>query len=152
MPQLLLSTQAKHVMLPFTQIKQHVKSVNSHAIVMGEGEKVVYVFLDPLCKFSRKFMKTVTKNPYMLKKYRYNIFLYEISRLHSSDIIHYIYQSKKTLDELKQIMLENKIPSINSSFEAQTKNIVREINSMAKKIDVNKRPYIIISEIVDAKE
>ena len=150
--QLLSSSETKHKMLPYNQIQAYMSSVDSDAIIMGKGAKTVYVFLDPLCKFSRKFMKTVTRNPYMLEKYNYHIFLYEIPRLRSSNIIHYVYQSKIPLKGLKQIMLKNKQPSTSDTFKSETKKIVRSIKELATKMDVNKRPYIIVSELPDSEQ
>lgn len=144
--QLLFSSATKHNMLPYTQIHSLIKSIDSNAITIGEGKKTVFVFLDPMCKFSRKFIKTVTDNPYMLQKYQYHIFLYEIPRLDSNNIIHYVYQSKAPLRELMKIMLENNKPTIKTTFASQTKETVLRIKKIARKIDVYKRPYIIISE------
>ena len=146
MTQVLFSSGTKHTMLPYSKMHTLFNSVDSYAIKMGDGEKKVYVFLDPKCKFSRKFMKKVTENPYMLKKYKYHIFLYEIPRLKTNSLIHYIYQSKTPLKELRSIMLENNKPSIKEDFTSQTKATVTRVKEIATKLSVHKRPYIVVSE------
>ena len=149
--QMLFSSVTKHTMLPYTEMHSLFNSLDSYAIKMGDGEKKVFVFLDPKCKFSRKFMKKVTENPYMLKKYQYHIFLYEIPRLKTNNLIHYVYQSKTPLKELKRIMLENNNPSFKEEFTSQTKSIVASIKEIATKLSVHKRPYIVVAEYNNGK-
>ncbi len=64
-----------------------LKSIDNEAIVLGSGAKQLYVFLDPLCMHSRKFIFMVSKNPKMLSKYQYRLFLYSIALLKSKVVV-----------------------------------------------------------------
>lgn len=108
---------------------------------MGKGERDVYVFIDPLCRYSRKFMKLSANNDALLQKYRFHLFLYEIPRLHSHKVINAIYASKEPLKRLKEVMLQDK----KFTSEKEDKR-VEKIDKAAKKIGVFKRPFIIVSE------
>lgn len=119
-----------------------LKSIHKDAIVMGSGEKLVYVFLDPLCEHSRKFMSLVTKNPKMLTKYQYSIFFYAIPKLKSTDVISAIYMSKDPKETLLQIMVEGSKQSTKSNQNIKAK--VERITKIAKDLNVRKRPYIFI--------
>ncbi len=118
-----------------------VHFIDKHAIIMGSGKKNVYVFIDPLCRYSRKFMKLSANNESLLKKYRFHLFLYEIPRLHSSKVINAIYSSKEPLQLLKEVMLKNKKIGSNKELDE-----VRQISKVATKIGVFKRPFIIVSQ------
>ena len=143
----LLSAETKHKHLEYSQISSLVKSVDDKAIVLGNGNKDVYVFIDPLCRYSRKFIKTVSTHKVMLHKYRYHLFLYEIPRLHSQQTIYAIYHDKKPLNALLDVMLENEQP-VSSKMEdlENERKIVSDIEKVAKELDVFKRPYIIVSQ------
>lgn len=119
-----------------------LKSIHSDAIILGSGEKFVYVFLDPVCKHSRKFISLVSKNPKMLSKYQYGIFLYTIPRLKSTDVISAIYMSKNAQETLLEVMLQGSKQS--SKGDQTTERKVGRITKVAEALDVRKRPYIFI--------
>jgi len=117
-------------------------NIHTDAITLGSGKKLVYVFLDPLCKHSRKFMALVSKNPKMLSKYQYGIFLYTIPRLKSTDVISAIYMSKDQQETLLQVMLQGTKHSSKGNREVEKK--VEKITKVAEALNVRKRPYIFI--------
>ena len=144
--QVLFSDQITKLIPTYEKTFSLLKSIDSSAIIMGSGKKDVYVFVDPLCHFSRKFISKVTKNDLMLKKYKYHIYLYEIPRLHSQEEINYVYNSKNPLNVLLDIMLNDKKLNYLFSPKPHNREKVREIKNIAKQINVNKRPFIIISQ------
>jgi hypothetical protein len=117
-------------------------SIDRDAVILGTGEKIVYVFIDPLCPHSRKFVKMVSQNPLMLSKYRYHLLLYSIPRLKSTDVVSSIYQLKNPIETLLKTMVEKKI--LYTKANEMTKEKVNRIASVGKKIDVYKRPYLFI--------
>jgi len=84
-----------------------LQNIEHDGIFYGSGEHLVYVFLDPLCPYSRKFISMLAKNEKMLLKYRYCIYLYSIPRLHSTGAVTAIYDSPTPLDTLLKIMLND---------------------------------------------
>ncbi len=134
--------QKEHKHLSYDVSLPLLNSIHNDAIVLGSGKKVLYVFIDPLCPHSRKFITMITKNPTMLSKYQYQLFLYSIPRLKSTDVVSAVYMSSNPIETLLQIMIEEKV-----SYEKgneMTKSRVNRIATVAQEIDVYKRPYIFI--------
>ena len=121
-----------------------LQSIESDAIILGKGKQKVYVFVDPLCPHSRKFITMVSHNRTMLSKYRYAIFLYSIPRLKSTDVVSAVYMSPHPKDTLLQVMVEGKVSSAEGD-EGTTEKISR-INTIAEEMDVYKRPYLFIKK------
>ena len=127
--------------LPYAQLYPLLSSIDNAAIMMGRGDKDVYVFIDPLCKYSRKFMRLTNANEALLKEYRFHLFLYEIPRLHSAKVINAVYASQNQLQTLQEIMLHDKhIQSDHNDMK------VPKISSVAKHIGVFKRPFVIVAQ------
>lgn len=121
-----------------------LESIEEKAFVYGRGEKKVYLFIDPWCKYSRKFISLVSKNPRMLSKYRYYIYLYGIKRLHSKKAIAAVYQSKDPLTTLLDIMLNDNHQT--ARVTEATKNKIDVISNVAQTLHIHKRPFIIIEQ------
>ncbi len=134
--------QTAHKRLSYDVSASLLQSIDSDAIILGSGQKLLYVFIDPLCPHSRKFITMVSKNPMMLSKYQYHLFLYSIPRMKSTDVVSAIYMSADPIETLLQIMVEDKI-SYDKGNE-MTKARVDRIATVAEEIDVYKRPYIFI--------
>jgi len=132
----------EHKHLPYNVSASLLQSIDSDALILGSGKKVLYVFIDPLCKHSRKFITMVSKNPKMLSKYQYHLFLYSIPRLKSTDVVSAIYMSENPIKTLLKIMIEKKV--LYDEANEVTKEKVNRITTVAQKIDVYKRPYIFI--------
>ena len=134
--------QHEHKQLSYDLSLSLLQSIQNDAIVYGFGKKLVYVFVDPLCPHSRKFLSMISKNPKMISKYQYHIFLYSIPRMKSTDVVSAIYMSQNPLETLLEIMVEDKVD--HNRGNAITREKVNKIESVAKKMDVYKRPYIFI--------
>jgi len=121
-----------------------LKSIQDNALVYGSGDKLVYVFLDPLCPYSRKFISLVANNEKMRLKYRYAIYLYSIPRLRSTGAVAAIYKAKNQIETLLKIMLDDaKLSSFtNESIEKK----IMQIESVGKKLNVKKRPFLIVQK------
>jgi arsenate reductase-like glutaredoxin family protein len=119
-----------------------LQSIQNNAIVLGNGKKMVYVFIDPLCPHSRKFIKMVSENPIMLSKYQYHLFLYSIPRMKSTDVVSAIYMSKNSLGTLLSAMVDEDVHYDKGNDITQAR--VDRIAEVAQEMDVYKRPYIFI--------
>jgi len=132
----------EHPKLPLQQSLPYLRSIEHDAIVMGEGSIKVYVFIDPNCPNSRNFISLIEENSKMRSKYTYFLFLYELKRFHSSNLIAKIYSSTNPLETLKRVMIHDE-PPLNESNPAVLDKI-SQIEKVAEKLDVYKRPYIIM--------
>ena len=136
------NAQKEHKDLPYELSVSLLKSIHDDAIILGSGKKLLYVFIDPLCPHSRKFISMVSKNPKMLAKYQYCLFLYSIPRMKSSDVVSAVYMSEDRKEKLLQIMVEEKVSHEKGNELTQAR--VQRIDTVAKEMDVYKRPYIVI--------
>ena len=139
---LFANDQREHKQLPYDKSLSLFHSIDDDAIILGSGEKIIYVFVDPLCPYSRKFITMVSKNPIMTSKYQYHIFLYSIPRLKSTDVVSAVYMSPHPLDTLLEIMVEDKEHSDKGNDKAKAR--VHRIDNIAEQMNVYKRPYIFI--------
>lgn len=132
----------EHRHLSYDVLASLLQSIDNDAIILGSGKKMLYVFIDPLCLHSRKFITMVSKNPKMLSKYQYHLFLYSIPRMKSTDVVSAVYMSVNPVETLLQIMVEEKVSYDKGNEMTQAK--VNRITAVAEEIDVYKRPFIFI--------
>jgi len=137
------NTHSREAHLYTNDIKE-LALIKKDAIYYGYGERLIHVFLDPLCPYSRKFLQTLTENELMLQKYRYAIYLYSIPRLKSTQSVAAVYESQTPLETLLEIMLQDAKYKNLLSYVSQKK--VEAIATVAKKLDVNKRPFLVVEE------
>jgi len=136
------NTQKEHHTPSYDLSLSLLQTIQDDAIVYGEGKKVVYVFIDPLCPYSRKFITLVSKNPKMISKYQYHLFLYSVPRLKSTDVVSSIYVSQNPLNRLLETMVDEKVQY--DEGNQTTKARVDRIEKIGKEMNVLKRPYIFI--------
>ncbi len=134
--------QTEHKHLSYELSVSLLQSIHNDAIILGSGKKLLYVFIDPLCPHSRKFITMVSKNPKMLSKYQYRLFLYSIPRMKSTEVVSAVYMSDNPIETLLEIMVDDNIYYDKSN--EMTKARVDRIDAVAKEMDVYKRPYIFI--------
>lgn len=138
------ASSSENTKLSYNDSIKLVQSAQQHGIKYGTGKQNVYVFVDPLCRYSRKFISMISKKPKMLSKYKYNIYLYEIPRLHSKNTIAAVYNSKKPLKTLLEIMLDDK--KVSALPTNQTENTINIVSEVAQKLHITKRPSIIVEK------
>ena len=125
-----------------------LESISQHAIRIGSGDaKVVYLFVDPKCKYSRRLMKIIYDNKMLQLTNSYYIFLYRLQRLDSKKLIQYIYQSENKQSTLIDVMVDKEIIDLDE-FKATKKTLkaIQSIAEVAKKLDIEVRPYLISFE------
>ncbi|MFA7353807.1 MAG: hypothetical protein WCZ70_04195 [Sulfurimonadaceae bacterium] len=125
--------------------KTDLESIAKHAIKFGTGNaSEVYVFIDPLCKYSRELMKKIEANKMLQLSNTYYIFLYRLPRLDSEKTMQYILESPNPKETLIEVMVDEEIVDV-ENFEAKesTLKALREIADVAATLDMTQRPYMI---------
>lgn len=122
-----------------------LESISKNAIRFGTGTSGnVYVFVDPLCKYSRALMTKINENKMLQLEKSYYIFLYKLPKLDSEKLIQYILQSTDSHFALVDVMInENVINLDNFKANEKTLKAVKEISEVAEKLDMKLRPYMI---------
>ena len=134
-----------HKKLPESQLRPILDKIKPYAITYGEGRKEVHVFVDPMCSLSKEYMKWVTSNERLKKRYTYYIYMYKLKKYDSMDLMRYIYGQEYKFNILKQVMVENYLPDTTQiKPDRLIEKEIAEIAAAAKAIDVYKRPYFII--------
>lgn len=134
-----------HKQLSEEELRPILNEIKPYAIRFGEGKKEVHVFVDPMCTLSKEYMKWVTSNTRLQKRYTYYIYMYKLKKYDSMNLMRYIYANDYPFPLLKQVMVDNYKPDTSSvkPVPAIEKKIA-DIAKACKKIDVYKRPYFII--------
>lgn len=125
-----------------------LKAISEDAIRIGTGnDKTVYMFVDPMCKFSKRLMKIINKNKMLQLTNSYYIFLYKLPKLNSEKLIQYIYQADDKKTTLLDVMIDEEIIDFDD-FKATQKTLkaIQTVADAAKKLDITIRPYIISFE------
>ncbi|MDX9814229.1 MAG: hypothetical protein WC144_05960 [Sulfurimonas sp.] len=126
-------------------IQKSLEQLNKYSIVFGKGKSSeVYVFVDPLCSYSRALMQKIYDNKMLHLSNTYRILFYRLPRLDSAKTIEYILESQDKKAMLISIMIEDMKPDLeNFTAKDETKNIVKEIAKVAQTLDMTQRPYMI---------
>lgn len=122
-----------------------LESISKHAIKFGNGgTSDVYVFIDPLCKYSRELIKKIESNKMLQLTNSYYIMLYRLPRLESEKIMQYIHESDNPKQTLVDIMVDEEVIDL-ENFKAKENTIkaLQEITEVAKTFDMTQRPYMI---------
>lgn len=131
------------------QMVSYIRPIEPLAIQYGTGDIKAYVFVDPKCPHSRDFLSMIYENEKMRTIYHYYIFLYELKRLKSHDLIGTIYASSSPLQKTLGVMVGGKEIEERTSFSIKVEDRIDSIASVAEAIGVNKRPYLIIKKELD---
>jgi len=122
-------------------------SLSDKAIVIGHGPEKAYVFVDPLCPKSRKFLKMISEREDLQAAQSYYIFLYRLEQFKSEKTIQYIYQADNPKLALEEVMIKNrKINLDNFKVTVQTQMLIDSIALTARQMEMIKRPYSLVFE------
>lgn len=121
-----------------------MQPIEQDAIIYGEGERKIYVFVDPKCPHSRDFITMIHENAKMRGIYRYYIFFYELKRFHSHNLIATIYASSSPLQRTLEVMVGGKKIVTDTRIEPKIEAKIDDIARVADTIGISKRPYLII--------
>ena len=125
-----------------------LEDIRKYAIRIGTGDsKIVYMFVDPMCKFSKRIMSKISENKMIQLANSYYVFLYRLPKLDSEKLIHYIYQSDDPKTVLLEVMVDEEIVELDG-FKASSKTLkeIKTISDVAKRLDMKLRPYMISFE------
>lgn len=123
-----------------------LEGIEQHAMIYGEGERKVYVFVDPKCPHSQDFISMINENSKMRTMYRYYIFFYELKRFNSHNLITAIYESAAPLQRTLEVMVGGKEMQMSTQIESKIETKISDIARVADEIGVSKRPYLIIAK------
>lgn len=124
-----------------------LKSIAKHAIKIGKGtSKIVYIFVDPMCKYSKKIITNVSDNKLLLKDSTYYILLYGLKKYDSDKLMAYILESDDKLSTLEEIMVYDSSDIEEFIPKVETLNALKEIAEVGEKLKMKLRPYIISFE------
>ena len=128
--------------------KDILKSISKHSIDIGTGKtNDVYIFVDPKCKYSKKLITKITKNKMLQLINTYHIYLYNLPRLKSEKLTHYIYNSKESKKVLTEVMVEGKEMDLSSyKTDENISEMIDQIREVAESFEIKKRPYMIVFE------
>jgi len=132
--------------IPVKQKPQYMlESISKHAIRIGTGTlSNVYIFVDPMCKYSRRIMSRINENQMLQLKSSYYIFLYRLPKFDSDKLIQYIYQSSDQKSVIMDVMVDEEIIDLDDfKADKETLQALKNIAKVAKKLDMKLRPYII---------
>lgn len=125
-----------------------LESISKYAIRMGTGdEKVIYMFVDPMCKYSNRFITKISENEIVQQTNTYYIFLYRLQKFDSQKLIQFIYQSDEPESAVIDVMVDQDIIDLDDFVASdETITAIQEIAKVAKEFDMTLRPYIVSFE------
>ena len=135
-----------HKKLSLSQSLPILEAIKGDALHLGMGERKVYLFVDPLCPHSQDFMDLIATNEKLLQRNNYNIYLYTLKRLHSEKVVTAIYMSEDPLHALLNVMIKKDEIKVEVNPSSDVLSKIAAIESVAEKLDVYKRPYLILTK------
>lgn len=145
---LIFSLAAAEIVSVSQKPQADLESISKHAIKFGSGEESeVYVFIDPLCPYSRNLIKKIDEDRMLQLSNTYYIFLYRLPRFDSEKTMQYIYESSDPKETLIEIMVyEYEVDLSDYQARQTTIDALGEIAEVAATLDMTKRPYMISFE------
>ncbi|MEN8146042.1 MAG: hypothetical protein ABFR02_00320 [Campylobacterota bacterium] len=129
-------------LLPPKATQLLLETIKEHAIVFGKGEQDVHIFIDPYCPFAQKHLSLLLENSEeKFKENTYYFYLYKLKQKDSKEAIQTILSAEDKREILIEIMVNDDF-FIDENLDVEAK--IRAIADVAKKIGVNKRPYILV--------
>jgi hypothetical protein len=124
-----------------------LENIKDYAIVLGEGKKEIHSFIDPKCSMSQRYLQYLYKRKgKMFKRYKIYLYLYELKRKKSRNIIRNIFDSEYPNILLKAFMVSH-LSGLEyleeDIYDSDIESQVEAIEEVAREIGVYKRPYII---------
>ena len=123
-----------------------LETIKDSAIVLGNGKKDIYVFIDPLCSMSQRFLKLIYKrNNKIFSEYTIYFYLYELKSKKSKKHILNILSAESNERMLRAIMLGKEEFDLKDIEDEKSQRSFDQIADVARQIGVYKRPYIMIN-------
>lgn len=142
--QLPASDAVAHKNLPLQQSLPLVQAIESSALRIGDGPVKVHAFVDPMCPHSRDFVEMIAESEKMRSGYSYYFYLYSLPRMHSEAVVAAIYDNSNPIELLLDVMVRHKVVDVRETNNESVFRKIKAIAEVAEKLDVYKRPYIIM--------
>lgn len=122
-----------------------LESIAEHAIQIGTGSvSKTYVFVDPMCPFSRNYIQKISQSKKAKETNTYYIFLYKLPMFDSNKLSQYIFQSSNHQETLLEVMVkEEDIDLDATTIDAEKQSIISKISNVGEILNLKVRPYII---------
>ncbi len=133
-----------HKKMPLQQSLPIVQTIENSALRMGTGPVKVYAFVDPMCPHSRNFVEMIAESEKMRAGYSYYFYLYSLPRMHSEAMVTTIYDNANPVELMLDVMVRHKKVQVQKTAAKSVFQKIEAIASVAEKLDVYKRPYIIM--------
>ena len=127
-------------------IRDDLGSLERDAIVIGYGLTPVYVFVDPLCPNSRNFIEVIQSSQKVQKDNTYFVFLYRLQMFDSDGVINAIYHARNPKEAMLDVMVKHHAMPREEAVEEVVRKRKR-IKEVAMKIDMHRRPYLMMYPI-----
>lgn len=126
------------------KVRVLLESISEYAIRIGDGNlSTEYVFIDPMCRHSKKYIKIILQEKSLHEENSYYIFLYRLPKFDSDELIQYIYQSKDSKLALQEVMVDEKeIDLFDFEVTEETLKVINKIALIGKKLKVDHRPQM----------
>lgn len=123
-----------------------LQTIKDDAIVLGNGEIEVHTFIDPLCVMSQRYLALLyKKNNKVLSKYTIYLHFHQIKSKKSKKHILNILSAESREKVMDTIMLKKDSFTLKNIRNRKNEELFEKVSDVAKKIGVNKRPYIMIN-------
>lgn len=121
-------------------------SIVEYSIRVGKGTvSREYVFVDPMCPHSKKYIQMILEDKELQQENSYFVFLYRLPKYDSDLLIQYIYQAKEPRIALQEVMVDNKDMDealFDLEVTQETLNITNKVAIIAQKLKVDRRPQM----------
>ncbi|QSZ42209.1 hypothetical protein GJV85_08815 [Sulfurimonas aquatica] len=122
-----------------------LESISNYAIKVGNGSFCkTYIFIDPMCPYSQKYIQQITKNKKAQEVNSYYIFLYKLPKFNSNKLLQHIYQSSNPVETLKKVMIKHQDVNLDEVvIDADIQTKINSIASVASSLKITVRPYVM---------
>lgn len=123
-----------------------LEKLSKYAIRVGSGDlSKVYMFVDPMCKHSKRVITKLFESNTLQRDNSYYIFLYRLEKFESDKLNQYIYQSDNPKDALEEVMVfELDVDLDEFVVLPETIKALNEIERVGEKLEITRRPYLIV--------
>lgn len=125
---------------------EKLKSIEKYAISVGHGPRLVYVFVDPMCKYSREFVQNIFEMKKLQETTTYKIFLSKLNKFDSQGLINFIMESDNKVAALKAVMVDNELGHVYiGNVDKEPIEASEEIDSICNCLHIKKRPFLVLA-------
>jgi len=123
-----------------------LREVGKDSISIGTGENIEYIFIDPDCKYSQRFLTKIVNNKEALAYTTYKFVLAKLDKFNSNAKINYIRSAKDPKEALISFMVKKEYPSDFNCFASRTSIESAKINTFCDTNKIKSRPFAMLAD------